>query len=140
MQITIKRFEFGTNYTIGRMYVDGQLLCFTLEDKVREVEGQPVEQWKVAGQTAIPKGTYDVTYDFSNRFQSKRPHILNVPGFDGIRIHTGNSDKDTEGCILLGELWAGGDWVSNSTRAYVKFEPLLCEALGRGDKVTITVE
>lgn len=72
--------------------------CFTLEDVVRELPGSPVSTCQIASQI----GTYQVTIDFSNRFQRQMPHVLNVPGFDGIRIHSGNSAADTEGYILLG--------------------------------------
>ena len=114
MELKLRRFEFGTTYTIGKLYVDGIYHCFTLEDKVREGE-------KVNGQTAIPYGTYSVIIDHSNRFNRDLPHVLNVPGFEGIRIHTGNTDADTEGCILLGTTWAGKDFVGNSKFAFDPF-------------------
>jgi hypothetical protein len=78
-------------------------LCWTLEDVVREKPGVPVAQWKVKGETAIPLGTYDLIVDFSNHFQKDLPHILNVPGFDGVRIHGGNKAADTEGCLLVAQ-------------------------------------
>ena len=140
MDLTVKRFEFGTNYTIGKLLINGVEECFTLEDKVQEVQGQPVSTWKIAGETAIPVGKYKVIVDFSNRFQALRPHILDVPGFDGIRIHSGNTDKDTEGCILLGEFWPGGDKIINSMRAYTKFIAKLNEAIANKEDVWITVE
>ena len=139
MKLELKRFEFGTDWTIGKLFMDGKLVCFTLEDKVREVEGQPVETWKVAGKTAIPKGEYQVIIAFSNRFQAPRPHVLNVPGFAGIRIHTGNSSGDTEGCILVGETWSGGNFIGNSARAYVQFFPQLQAALNLKEIVTLVV-
>ena len=119
-KLEVKRFEYGTNYTIGHFYIDGVYQCFTLEDKVREVEGQPVSQWKIANQTAIPRGTYKVVNDFSPHFNGIRPHILDVPGYEGVRIHSGNTDKDTEGCILLGKDWAGTDFIGSSSVAFLQ--------------------
>jgi hypothetical protein len=113
MIITVKRFEYGDNYTIGIMAIDGEFYCYTLEDKVREV--------KIAHETAIPEGTYDVIIDYSNRFQKDMPHILKVPGFDGIRIHSGNTDADTDGCILVGMDWQKGDFINRSREAYNGF-------------------
>lgn len=102
MKLKLLRNPSADGATIGKLFVEGVFECFTLEDQIREVPGQAVEQWKVAGQTAIPSGTYRVTVDFSMRFQRMMLHVLNVPGFDGIRIHSGNTAADTEGCILVG--------------------------------------
>ena len=102
MTIEIQRKWLSDESTIGTLSVNGVFLCYTLEDKVREVPGKPVSEWKIKGQTAIPRGTYKLVIDYSTRFKRDMFHILDVPGFDGIRIHSGNTDKDTEGCILLG--------------------------------------
>lgn len=88
--------------TIGQLYVNGEYFCFTLEDKVREVSGQPVDKWKVPEETAIPQGRYPVQLQVSPRFGPDTLSILNVPGFAGIRMHAGNTAEDTEGCPLLG--------------------------------------
>jgi hypothetical protein len=114
MDIKLRRFEFGTTYTIGKLYIDGVYHCFTLEDKVREGE-------KVQNETAIPYGIYNVIIDISTRFARPMPHVLNVPGFEGVRIHTGNTSHDTEGCILLGTTWAGKDFIGNSKFAFDPF-------------------
>lgn len=140
MLIEVKRFEFGTNYTIGKLYIDGVYECYTLEDKVREVEGQPVSTWKIAGQTAIPKGTYYVIIDDSVRFGKPMPHITNVPGYDGVRIHSGNTDADTDGCILVGQTWAGGNFIGQSRVAFQEFMEHLWSATHSKDTITITVE
>lgn len=94
MQITVKRTFKGTEYTIGKLYIDGQYFCDTLEDTVRSV--------KIAGKTAIPEGKYKVKKTMSPRFKTILPEILNVPNFSGVRIHSGNTAKDTDGCLLLG--------------------------------------
>ena len=140
MKLEVKRFEFGTNYTIGKLFIDGVYECYTLEDKVREVDGQPVSSWKIAGQTAIPKGTYYVVIDDSIRFGKPMPHIVNVPGYDGVRIHPGNTDVDTDGCILVGQTWAGGDFIGSSRLAFQAFMEHLGAASHAKETVTITVE
>lgn len=112
MLIELKRFELGTNFTIGRLFVDGVYECFTLEDKVRPFGV------KKFGETAIPAGTYEVDITFSERFKKPLPQLLAVPGFEGVRIHSGNTDLDTEGCILVGQLWKGGDLISQSRLAF----------------------
>ena len=94
MKVEVKRTFKGTEYTIGHLYIDGQYFCDTLEDTIRTE--------KIAGRTAIPAGKYKVKKTYSQRFQKKLPEILNVPGFTGVRIHSGNTAKDTDGCLLLG--------------------------------------
>jgi hypothetical protein len=126
MKLTLTRTFLGSNFTLGSLYLEYKWICYTLEDQVREVEGQPVSQWKVKGETAIPLGTYPVTITYSNRFLRNLPLISNVEGFEGIRIHSGNSDKDTEGCILVGMTWDGkDDWIGGSVIAFNKLYPLL---------------
>jgi hypothetical protein len=88
--------------TLGVLFVDGVFQCFTLEDPIREQLGVPVEVWKRPGETAIPAGCYEVTVTWSPRFQRNLPELRAVPGFSGIRIHTGNRSADTAGCILVG--------------------------------------
>lgn len=136
MLLEIKRFEYGTTFTIGKLYINGEFHCYTLEDRVREVKGVPVVVWKIPGETAIPKGTYKLILDFSNRFQKTLPHILNVPGYEGVRIHSGNTSKDTEGCILVGKTWNGGDFVGGSRAA---FDPLLQRLAASPEEVQIRI-
>jgi len=119
MLLEIVRFHFDPKYTVGRLYINSNYFCYTLEDTVR------AEGVKIKGQTAIPQGRYKVIVDYSNRFQRELPHILDVKGFEGIRIHSGNTDQDTEGCILLGESWNGSDFVGNSRVTFSKFYDLL---------------
>jgi hypothetical protein len=94
MELQVKRTDFFENSTIGELSVDGQLECYTLEDKVRPV--------KIKGKTAIPAGRYEVIINYSQRFNCLLPLFLNVPNFEGVRIHPGNTAADTEGCILVG--------------------------------------
>ena len=114
MKIEVKRYDFKDNYTVGRLYIDGVYFCYTLEDVVRQGA-------KVDGQTAIPTGTYNVIINHSNRFNRDLPLLENVPNFTGVRIHSGNTDKDTDGCILLGQTYAGQDFIGNSKAAFDVF-------------------
>ena len=130
MKLLLKRIHFGETFTVGQLYevTDyGQSpICYVLEDKYREVEGQDVKVWKEQDKTAIPKGVYDVRITFSNRFQSKLPLLIDVPGFTGIRIHSGNSSKNTEGCLLVGMTWDGkSDWIGSSKIAMSVLMPLI---------------
>ena len=95
MELQIKRTDFSEESTIGELSVNGVFECYTLEDKVRPV--------KIAGKTAIPSGRYEVIINFSQRFQKPLPLLLNVPNYEGVRIHSGNTAANTEGCILVGE-------------------------------------
>lgn len=106
MRLVLKRIAFRKTYTIGKLYVDGVYFCDTLEDPVREGE-------KIYGRTAIPAGKYDVLITMSPRFRKMLPLLLNVPGFEGVRIHSGNNSDDTEGCILVGVNDKPG-WISQS--------------------------
>ena len=88
--------------TLGALYMDGVWACWTLEDAIREQKGQLVSAWKVPGQTAIPQGLYRVILTPSPKFQRVLPLIVDVPGFEGVRVHPGNGPADTDGCILVG--------------------------------------
>lgn len=123
MLVSIKRIWLTPRSTVGELRIDGALFCYTLEDVVRPF-GLP----KVLGCTAIPPGTYRLVIDESPRFGRRMPHILNVPGFEGIRIHVGNTATDTEGCVLLG-MDRGIDRVLRSREAFRLFMPRL-EAAG----------
>ena len=102
MRLVVERQPTRYDATIGNLLVDGIWFCYTLEDTLREVPGQPVASWKIPKRTAIPAGTYQVVMTMSARFGRMLPLLLAVPGFDGIRIHPLNVSSQTEGCIGLG--------------------------------------
>lgn len=106
MKLVLERLTLSEDCTMGRLYINDDFFCDTLEDKDRGVkQTDPIEDiraTKVYGQTAIPKGRYSVSYSPSNRFKKDMPRIDNVPGFEGILFHGGNKIDDTFGCILLG--------------------------------------
>jgi hypothetical protein len=139
MELTLVRELSTEESTPGTLSVNEVFECFTLEDVVREVPGLQVAAWKIASRTAIPVGTYNVVIDFSQRFGREMPHVLNVEGFDGIRIHSGNTSADTEGCILLGQAQNGSDEVIDSHAAYNAFFPKLQAAINSGERVSITI-
>lgn len=137
MNLELKRVKLGEDYTIGRLSLDGRFLCYTLEDTVREVIGEPVANWKIQNKTAIPAGVYPVIITMSARFKIRLPLLMDVPGFSGVRIHTGNSSKDTEGCILVGSTWDGSSgWIGSSKVAFSLLFPILDQAK---EPITITI-
>ena len=117
--------------TMGILLIDGVFTCWTLEDVVREV--------KIPGETAIPAGRYAVQLSLSQRFQKLLPEILTVPGFTGIRIHAGNTQADTAGCLLVGRIRAY-DRVEESNLALMHVMEQLRRATTAGDPITITIE
>lgn len=138
MLIEVRRSPSTDGCTLGKMFVDGMFECFTLEDTVREVPGEPVSAWKVQNQTAIPFGTYQVIVSHSAHFGKDLPLLVNVPGFDGVRIHSGNTAADTEGCILVGES-EGASQIGASRAAFGILFPKIQAAIGRGETVQITI-
>ncbi len=134
MKLKLIRDQRGADHTYGKLYINDNYFCETIEDEERAQ--------KVMHETAIPKGTYRVILNFSNRFQQRMPLLLNVPNFSGIRIHSGNTDDDSSGCVILGR-----------TRGRLKGQPAVLESrvvfnelmvrLTAADKreiITITVE
>ena len=139
MILELIRDTFGDTYTTGQLKVDGQYECFILEDKVREpITWSKVSDWKVQNITAIPRGTYKVIIDFSNHFGKNMLHILDVPGFEGVRIHSGNTDADTEGCLIVGKT-RKDDFVGESRVALTALFPKVKEALDLGDSVKLII-
>ena len=117
MKLKLERLYLKPDYTIGKLYIDGKYFCDTLEDQVRDL----AKERKIPGRTAIPAGVYEV----------------DVPGFDGILIHRGNTAEDTSGCILVGENRERGK-VINSTRYEVQLTGILERAQEKG-KITIEI-
>ena len=141
MKLTLKRIALRSTYTIGRLYIDGNYFCDTLEDTVRDLNKDGKfdnGEKKVYAKTAIPYGTYEIKWTYSPRFKKYTPQLMNVPSFEGIRIHAGNTSADTEGCILLGENKQVGK-VLNSRATINKFYPLIKKACSNG-KVTIEIK
>jgi len=138
MKLLLERIQQDSDVTIGSLSVDGDWEAWCVEDTVREVPGQSVYQWKVAGKTAVPRGTYEVKITPSARFKRDLPILLSVPGFDGIRIHPGNTAEQTEGCLL-----PGADRFAKSVgRSRVAFDALFTkikEALAKGEQVSIEI-
>lgn len=120
MVLLLKRKYLADTYTIGDLYIDGVFVANTLEDKVRDLS----KEKKVYGQTAIPYGTYKVSWTYSPKFKKYTPLIEDVPQFNGVRIHSGNTAKDTLGCILVGENKQKG-MVLNSRATVNKLYPII---------------
>jgi hypothetical protein len=134
MEIKVTRKIFTNKSTIGELYINGKFFCFTLEDVDRYLEGG---REKIYGETAIPRGKYNVVLSYSNRFKKYLPEIQNVPQFEGIRMHTGNKPEDTEGCILVGKVKTK-DFVGNSVKAFSAFMAEL-KKVEKKEKITITI-
>ena len=109
MKIEIKRLHKTANSTIGELTIDGVWECYTLEDIERPI--------KIKSETAIPRGTYKIIINQSNRFKRLLPLLLDVPNFEGVRIHAGNTNHDTEGCILVGRT-RSKDFIGQSKKAF----------------------
>lgn len=135
MILKLLRDTFTDKSTSGTLSIDGRYECVTLEDADRKLEEAGE---KIYGQTAIPRGKYSVVLDFSNRFQSVMPRLVNVPDFSGVRIHTGNKNEDTDGCILVGR-GRSEDWITESHFAYEALMKKLNEADERGEPISIEV-
>lgn len=106
MELLLKRIYSGSTYTIGHLYIDGEYFSDTLEDTDRglssDMSEEQIKKIKVYGKTAIPKGTYKVEVTYSPKFKRYLPILLDVKGFSGIRVHSGNTHEDTLGCLLVG--------------------------------------
>ena len=139
MNIKLLRSTNGDTFTEGKTYIEEKFECYTVEDTDRFLE-EP-ETIKINRESAIPRGKYKVTISFSNRFQKDLIEILNVPRFTGVRIHSGNSSKDTEGCIIVGSVntMDDDDWVGGSRIAYNALHKKVKTALDSNEDVTIEI-
>ena len=131
MELLLQREPSTTEYTFGKLYIDGVEFCHTIEDPVRLI--------KIKGKTAIPAGRYKVWVSVSPRFRRPLPLLVNVPNFEGIRIHSGNTASDTEGCIIVG-MNRGKSSVLKSRVALSKLLPKISRILDAGHEVWITVK
>jgi hypothetical protein len=131
MEIILDRFQRTDQSTISHVSVDGAQLCYALEDVVRDV--------KIFGETAIPAGTYNVIVTYSPHFGINLPLLVDVPNYEGVRIHPGNTAADTEGCILPGTTYST-DAVQNSRAAFALLFAKIQAALGAADTVSITLD
>lgn len=152
MKLLLKRIAKKPTYTIGKLYINGVYECDTLEDKDRGLNSsmplETIKKLKVKSETAIPTGTYTVTLNVvSPRLGSKAqyafckgklPRLLNVKGYDGILIHIGNTDRNSAGCILVGQNKVVGQ-VINSTATFRKLYEKLDVANKKGEKITIEI-
>ena len=134
MQIVLERFIRGPEFTIGSLSVNGEWLCWTGEDRVRE----PGEA-KVYGKTAIPAGKYHVIVNLSPRLKKRMPRLVNVPGFEGILIHKGNTAEDTSGCVLVGAQVDSPTRISNCGKVFDELFQKIDYAYGSGEGVTIEI-
>lgn len=150
MKLVLKRINNQDNYCEGKLYIDGIYQCDAIEDTDRgltsEMSVAEIQSKKVYGETAIPKGTYQITLDvvspkFKDRSwatfcEGKLPRLLDVPGFEGVLIHVGNEASNSLGCLLVGQKTKDG-WVSNSTQT---FKDLYYKLKQATDQITITIE
>jgi len=132
MKLVLERDEFTGGCTIGCLTVDGTFECFTLEDVVR------ADGIKIPGETAIPAGDYNVDITFSPKFNRDLPLVINVSGFVGIRIHSGNDADDTEGCILVGRRRLQ-ERIGESRLAFDTLFHKLREGKDRGEPIVLEV-
>lgn len=141
MELRLERLWCKKEYTVGRLYIDGELFCNTLEDKVADANRNgrfDGHEKKVPGKTAIPYGTYKIFYGWSPRFGRNLPRLLNVTAFDGILIHPGNTAEDSAGCILVGLNTAVGR-LTQSRHYSNLLNERIDAAQRRGEPITIEI-
>ena len=142
MDITIERKYKQKYYTIGKLYINGEYYCDTMEDTDRGLDQndslQSITKRKVYGMTAIPTGTYSIKMTYSKKFCRRLPQLLDVPGFEGIRIHSGNTSEDTYGCILPGLNKIKGQVIESRNHTNKIIADIIV-AEGKNEPVTITI-
>ena len=153
MELVLNRKYKLPTYSIGKLYVDGEYFSNTLEDVDRnlnqEMSLEDIKKIKVYGETAIPYGRYKITLVKSPKYSKKQkfveltgglmPYINNVPAWAGCLIHSGNTNKDTLGCILVGENKEKGK-VINSFSTFKRLWKMLAEANERGEEIWLTIQ
>ena len=156
MNILVKRFDFGKEYTMGMLYIDGKYICDTLEDTDRNLTSDMTEseilKVKQKHNTAIPYGTYKIDmntvsskysnfakYGWAKLILGKVPRLLDVKGYTGVLIHPGNTHQDTSGCILVGKTISKGS-ISRSQATFKSLYDLMIAAHKRGEEISLTIE
>lgn len=142
LNLKLERKWKKEKYTIGNLYVNGVFFSNVLEDTVRglrqDMTPEEIQKIKIHGQTAIPSGRYEIRVTLSARFRRQLPILLNVPGYAGVRIHPGNTDANTEGCLLPGKNDRIGQ-VSNSRATMAALQKQIEEAIYQNSKVYIEI-
>lgn len=136
MKFTLQRDVFEGEFTLGELLQEGEHFAFTCEDVDRKLEDGNI---KVPGKSAIPRGTYPLTVSMSARFSRLMPLVKDVPNFSGVRIHGGNTHKDTEGCPLIGEKRTA-EGVAVCAAVVAKLIKIIVEAETGGDKCYLEVK
>lgn len=143
MELHLKRTYKGESYTIGHLYINDTYFCDTIEDKDRGLYDYmnvgEISGIKVKHETAIPYGRYKVTLSMSNHFKKVLPEIHNVKGFTGVRIHAGNTEQDSSGCLIVGENKVKGK-VINSKMTMNKLMAFLESAVERNEEINLTID
>lgn len=139
MKLLLKRIAKKEKYTIGKLYIDGEYFCDTVEDTDRNLYSYmdvgEISRLKVYGETAIPYGTYKVRLSMSYKYKKILPEIMNIPGWTGVRIHSGNTAEDSLGCIIVGQNKAVGKVLNSRVTMNA-----LMEKLEGHDDIEITIE
>lgn len=147
--LRVSRRSPGVSCTLGALLMGDYAFCDTLEDLVREVPGMPVAEWKIAGETAIPAGDYELVLTVSDRASRGHlwtpspdfvlPQLVDVPGFEGVRIHSGNTALNVEGCIAVGKAGADGESIEDSRQTLTNLMAILLAADEVGRPMRIEV-
>ena len=147
MKLKLERKFKGTEYTIGDLFIDGVFFSNILEDTVRGLTDKNNDgdfddkgEGKVYGETAIPAGTYNIIITYSTRFKKYLPLLLDVPGYEGIRIHPGNTAVDTHGCLLPGINNMVGQVTKSRETTQLLIDKISNSLNIKKEKVTITIE
>lgn len=155
MELTLKRIALRSEYTIGKLYVDGEYVADTIEDTVRDLDkdGKFANgEVKIPGKTAIPYGRYEITmkvkspkysnfskYSWAKKYDGYLPRLLNISQFDGVLIHVGNSALDSEGCIIVGENKVVGKVVDSVNTFRRLMDDYLVPAKKRNERIFMVI-
>ena len=157
MVITVERIFTCPTYTIGKLYINDEYICDTIEDTDRGLDDSmtvdEIQKKKVYGETAIPCGTYNVTmnvqspkysnfakYKWAKPYDAYLPRLENVKGFEGVLIHVGNTASNSSGCILVGKNTIKGQVTSSTTTFNNLMDNYLWKAKESGEKITIVIK